>query len=143
MTHTTDQSAEAARAAHEKLMRDLQQLEDGVRAESGIAELAAGLSRVQGDVAAHFESEEQGGYMSDVIDRAPQVNARVQKLLAEHTRLLRSLEQLIAASRAGSAGTIAPLRQRTAHWIAAVREHEAAENRLVQKVYSRDECAED
>jgi hemerythrin len=142
MTHTTDLAAEAL-AAHEKLMQHLQELEARAGHETGLAELAAGLSRVRSDVTAHFEFEQQGGYMSDVLDRAPHMCPRIDKLLAQHAELLESLDELITRARGGTEQTIASLRQRTAQWIAAVRAHESAENRLVQKVFSREECAED
>lgn len=84
--------------------RELQQEVDEIRrwwsqvAEMGrpnFYEMAMRLRPFRAHLAAHFESEEQGGYMSDVVRAAPRLQDRVNALQRQHSELLWHIDSLI------------------------------------------------
>jgi hypothetical protein len=93
----------------------------------------------------HFAFEEQGGYMSLVLERFPNRHREVQELLAEHRQLAEALAALReTAEKTAPASPLDPaLLQKIKDWIARVRQHEARENGLVQDSCNQDIYAED
>jgi iron-sulfur cluster repair protein YtfE (RIC family) len=124
-------------------MADLRELEQVVRPGSaeGLAELRARLDATRSRIIEHFRSEEQNGYMDVVRKREPRLERSIQQLAEEHHQLARSLDVLIARTRATSLGD--PLREAVREWIENVRQHESRETDLVQDAFSLDIGAED
>ncbi len=88
----------------------------------------------------HMALEERDGYLPIVRQRLPNADSVVEALVGEHPVLLAELAGIVVAlERAAVAG--APLEdalERLKRWIAAMRQHEACENRLVQEAYTLD-----
>jgi hemerythrin len=136
--------AEALVRAHKELLQDLQNLEAMTLrpAAKGPAELIARLERACTDLAAHFQLEEENGYLEDLRRRSPHLEHEIEQLRQEHRDLARSLKTVLAAAREGTAAEEA-VRQEVRHWINSVRKHERHENRLVQDAYNVDLGPED
>ncbi len=65
---------------------------EGFEAAKGA--LVAKLRALREMVQAHFAFEEEGGYMSEVLRKAPRFLPEVERLEAQHTEILRSLDGL-------------------------------------------------
>ncbi len=87
----------------------------------------------------HFELEEEGGFMEDILWRWPQAASQVDALRAEHTRLLQEAERLIHRSDQVMNGPPARAWAEACHrLLSAIREHERKENRLIQELFYID-----
>src|SRR5271166_5081053 len=112
--------------AHAALLADLEKLEDATRPASGarLTELRARLGRTRTHILAHFQYEEQNGYMDLIRKREPHLERAIQQLAEEHRQLAETLAalttQMRADTRIGS-----PLRGAIRAWIERVRQHEA------------------
>ncbi len=62
--------------------------------EAAKGPLVAKLRALRETVQAHFAFEEEGGYMSDVLRKAPRFLPEVERLEAQHTEILRDLDRL-------------------------------------------------
>ncbi len=62
--------------------------------EAAKASLVAKLRALREMVQAHFAFEEEGGYMSEVLRKAPRFLPEVERLEAQHTQILRDLDRL-------------------------------------------------
>jgi hemerythrin-like domain-containing protein len=109
---------------------------------SAVAAMFQQLSLV---VLEHFEHEEQGGYFTEVIERAPRLSERADALLSEHPAMATQLVTLrtFAARRDEPVQWFASLSEMFERFVECFRAHETAENQLVQEAYSDDIGAED
>jgi hypothetical protein len=130
--------------AHRNLFHELRGLIEAMRCSplEPSAKLAAQLGSVRADILAHFQFEEQNGYMTSVLEIHPHLARAVQHLQADHKNLLRSLDELTARVRS------APLlnhelQDAVITWVGAVQHHERSENVLVQDAFNLDLSAED
>jgi hypothetical protein len=130
--------------AHAQLLSDLSELAHEIRTTShtSLKEFKASLRKAQTDVAAHFRLEEQNGYMDAVKGRSPASDRAIQRLLAEHGKLMKTLDGLITLTTR-SAGVTDRLRNKTLLWIQSVRAHERRENELIQEAFNTDIAADD
>jgi hypothetical protein len=143
MTKKEISIAESLSRAHEALQRDLQALEECIAPDSGksVASIRARLKTTQRHILEHFRFEEQNGYMEKVRRREPRLEHAIDQLVLEHRQLAGSLETLLEAARDASSSDAFPVNIR--QWIAAVRQHENCEDRLVQDAFNYDIGAED
>lgn len=88
----------------------------------------------------HFDLEESGGFMRDVIDLSPESCNKVEQLRREHHQFTAALDKLIETLRAmpnQDQAMIQKLRMELSDLIVALRDHENEEHRLIQKAYYR------
>lgn len=102
----------------------------GAITEANWSGVNAELDRLFDTVNSHFELEESGGYLVDVLTADPTTEPELAKLEAAHARLQETLREirLLAAGRE----SWDPLRELFLKWIDHLAAHEAAENRLLQ-----------
>jgi ElaB/YqjD/DUF883 family membrane-anchored ribosome-binding protein len=89
----------------------------------------------------HFDLEEDGGFMADLVGHVPRMSDKIDALEAEHAELLDTLESIIAdLKRADSLSQWenAKLKVRISSLLKALRKHEAAECALIQEAYYQD-----
>lgn len=136
--------AEGLRQAHARLSKDLEKLEDDIRAESAIsiAALRSRLNATYKHISAHFQFEERGGYMQAVVRREPHLVPTVEALGEEHRLLNHSLTAIIKMAHDAN-NLDDELRGKIRTWIERVRRHEEAENDLVQDAFYQDVGPED
>jgi len=101
------------------------------------AEARQYLAELRDHVAQHFRCEEAGGYMGAVLQRRPQSERVVRRLLAEHGPLMQGLDALLR--EAGTAKQIDDgFRARVGAWAELLRRHETEENVLVEDAFNQD-----
>lgn len=131
-------------AAHRELLGSLRQLEQAADAlpDDDEGELMARLEGTRARLDDHFRFEEANGYMQSVLDRAPQLERKVQHLRDEHGELRQSLAAL---TREAEGAQVASRRFRAGlkEWVGRLRDHEKRENLLVEDVFNSDVAAED
>ncbi len=94
------------------------------------------------DLQKHFDLEEEGGFMSGVLEVAPQKRPVVERLGREHAgaaaKLADAIGSLKALARPDSA-KLAALRTSVGEVFQLLREHENAETELLLDTYLQDE----
>lgn len=89
----------------------------------------------------HFELEEEGGFMAEILSESPEAINQVKKLEAEHGQIVSELDGIIADLKKIHEKEIPKLediRSRVTQLMATIRNHEAAENELIQTVYYQE-----
>jgi len=89
----------------------------------------------------HFDLEEEGGYLAEIIAEAPHTYNDVKNLEAQHEQFTCDLSGIILALKQMenyNAEKLKECRENLAKLISALREHEKTENTLVQTAYSTD-----
>lgn len=91
-------------------------------------------------VRTHFATEEYGGYFREIVELAPRLSSRADRLEREHGELLAIAEQLAKDIRHACESRIwrFAIRVDFERFLHRCQEHEAAENTLVQDAYLQD-----
>jgi hypothetical protein len=141
------------RAEHEHLMKEVREIRAIIAAETPAeqfpqmrVELVQRLRDLANDLPRHFDLEEAGGFMSEVLRKAPQKAHIVQRLLREHAEIARQLNAVVLdveAVRDRDDWTDGDIPRRTTAVISLLEEHEAAEASLIQETYLQDEGGPD
>jgi hypothetical protein len=124
---------------HAALHHDLGRLREALTAPEPARQY---LAELRDHVAQHFRCEEEGGYMAAVLQRQPQVERVVQKLLAEHRPMLTELDALLKEARTAKQIDDG-FRARVQAWAELLKRHEAEENVLVEDAFNQDMGQED
>lgn len=122
--------------AHRELGRHLSNL-DALLEASGQdrSRLVEEIEQVRRHVFSHFDFEEAGGYLSEVVERDPNRQPLVESLQQQHDELRQSLDELLAAT---AELTLQELKSAIRSWIQHLLSHEARENRLVIETFDFD-----
>lgn len=104
------------------------------------AALRAGLRELREHLRAHFQQEEQGGFMEESIARMPRLAPAAAAIMREHPGLLAELDALIERLSAGdiSAESWARAGRDFERFSATMTAHERSENAVVQEGYNED-----
>ncbi len=87
----------------------------------------------------HFDLEEDGGFMADVVDTAPHEKRKVDQLHSEHDEFLEELESITAALKLMyEPSGMHLLGERLSKLNSGLHDHEALERDLIGFVYSQD-----
>jgi hypothetical protein len=132
-------SLESTRTEHRELMRVVSEVEeclDGPPDREGrwIGRLAGKLPTLAGSLRAHFAEERGGALYQDIPLKHPRFSRQLERLAAEHGRILETVEALIRAAETLRLAEIHELREYNARLqllIANIRRHEAEENELI------------
>lgn len=116
---------------HTELREHAARLESLVAGDRPIAALGAELAAVEKILARHFQMEEMGGYMSFVLEAAPEEEERLRRLRGDHDDLWGRLRQLRGLVDRGAPRE--ELRPRIDEWLGLLRSHETAEHRLIER----------
>ena len=93
------------------------------------------------DLEKHFDLEEEGGFMSDILAIAPQHSHTVEKLESEHQQMLVKLEDAISQLKAieiKNTEKIEAACQTIHEMLEILTTHEAAEGDLIESTYLND-----
>ncbi|MEQ8847744.1 hemerythrin domain-containing protein [Botrimarina sp.] len=109
----------------------------GRRDADAVRDLASELTD---ELAEHFRHEEDGGYFTDALRKAPQLAPAARDLVAQHGPLMESAEALNSMAQSGV--------ESDAWWdriegdldvfSQQLRRHEAGERDLLQRAYNED-----
>lgn len=86
----------------------------------------------------HMDLEEEGGFMKEIINEAPETAREVERLEKEHQQITAALDNTLAALKEISGKNdlrITDVRAKVAGLVATILAHEKAENDLIQKAY--------
>jgi iron-sulfur cluster repair protein YtfE (RIC family) len=134
--------------------------EDHHRLESIITQLTTEITRVppaafdgwklsllrklrdfQNELRKHFDLEEHGGFMEEVISHAPRYVSRVEALVSEHEEVCESLDAILTDLKAATSPAMwreARIAPRLTEMFETLKEHESEENSLIQDTYFQD-----
>ena len=104
------------------------------------------LRDLANELVEHFQLEEEGGFMSEVLSRLPQKARIVQGLEREHAEITRRLDKVVIdveAVRQGNDSDVLDIRRQTTAVLSLLDDHEAAESALIQEAYLQDEGGPD
>lgn len=90
----------------------------------------------------HFDLEEEGGFMTDVVKIAPQNISAVQKLESEHETMNAMMEEILTSLKDQKEKDdlkLEALRQCIGEFFEVLESHEAAEGDLIESTYLQDE----
>jgi hypothetical protein len=142
MLETTASFVTELSQEHDSLLGQLSHVQEAFHepTRGSASTLADRLQALKTSLLRHFFFEEQGGYMSQVLEQAPHLYRSAQELLAEHHRLGLELDALIESAIAVPLDRLPPvaLQQRVEQWMLLVRQHEARENQLIQGTCNQD-----
>ena len=132
-------------AEHRELMRKVAELRQWWEQldELGsprFGEMGDRLSELREVLATHFADEEEGGYLASALAVAPQFSERAAQLQKQHAEFLQTLERIIADLKAPEPRCQGwnEARLRVEKFLAQLRQHEAAENAIVQSAFGDD-----
>ena len=92
----------------------------------------------------HFEHEEEGGFLRDVLREVPNSQRQVQTLKREHTEIEEALDQvLVDLGKLEDAGDTERINERIEAMTLQLVNHETTEQHLVQRAYYREYGAGD
>ena len=89
----------------------------------------------------HFDFEEESGFIQEIVDRAPETLNHAKELKKEHGEIVQVLDTIITELKSMDylqEEKLLQIREQVATFVASIREHENAENELVQKVYCQE-----
>lgn len=99
------------------------------------------LRDFQNELVKHFDLEEDGGFMDDVIRRAPQESKKAEVLETEHRDFLSELDGITGMLKQindRNRTELPTVRARVLALIERLHEHEASERDLIYRVYFQD-----
>lgn len=133
---------------HECLKRDLSDIHDEATKEVSDAafpdwrlEFMWRLRDFKNHLLKHFDLEEEGGFMNEILTEKPEAVGQVKRLEAEHDQILLDLDRILAdlkAMEGKQEDRLGEIRDRVIRLISTIRDHEAAESELIQTVYYQE-----
>ncbi len=89
----------------------------------------------------HFDLEEEGGFMNELISEAPQAMNSIKKLEAEHDQIVANLDGILTSLKELELiddNKLGDILKRVTQLMSSIQDHESAENELMQKVYCQE-----
>jgi len=89
----------------------------------------------------HFDLEEEGGFMHDVIEVAPREVRRVEKLKMDHEVIIADLDRLLVRLKnleQKDVKRLKEIRSGLHELMSTLRQHETEEHVLLQRAYYRE-----
>lgn len=145
MSNVRPDIASSIEADHARLKALMAELADEVNAEVTAPEFAAWkvaflwrLRDFENQLLKHFDLEEDGGFMTDLLRLKPQWAARIAQLGDEHAQIRTRLDVLIGhlkATRDLGSFSAPGFRREVHDLLDLIRAHEALECELIQSAY--------
>ncbi len=89
----------------------------------------------------HFDLEEEGGFMKEILTEKPEAMSKVKKLEAEHNQILSDLDGILKDLKMMDVrdfSKIEDIRNRVTQLVSTIHAHESAEQELMQAVYCQE-----
>ncbi|MFQ5652385.1 MAG: hypothetical protein ACE5IY_20840 [bacterium] len=89
----------------------------------------------------HFDLEEEGGFMQEILERAPEVHGKLRQLEMEHEKIVTDLDAILSALKTmafRNESKLEGIRSQVLQLLSDIRTHEAAENELIQTIYCQE-----
>lgn len=136
---------EALLKEHREVMKHINDLREWVKeiGELGVphfGELGTRLQPLRDELSRHFAEEEEGGYLSVALSRAPRFSREAEELQEQHAQFLKDLNTLIDKLHE-SEPPFSSWQQACAEFeeiLTRIRRHEGRENAIVQAAFETD-----
>lgn len=146
MSITTQESVHPALLdAHTEVERQLDQFSHWKTelcelGQPRFGEMGMRLGEIRQLLAAHFAAEEEGGYLAPALSAAPQFTRRAADLRHQHREFLRDLDEMVVRLTSSPAQfpTWSDACREFDELLARLRDHEHAENEIVQTALELD-----
>jgi hemerythrin-like domain-containing protein len=148
MTEQSRQLATRIQDEHARLEEIIQEIKDELNRPvdvDGFAdwklEFMWKVRDFQNELTKHFDLEEDGGFMEDVISRAPRFAPQIKTLEEEHTDAVKRLDGITATLKQLSAfdgQAWSEITDEIMKLFDSLEDHEAAERDLILEVYFQD-----
>jgi hypothetical protein len=119
------------------IRHEIAELNHTSRPLEALATLREKLEHLLLELRGHFAEEEEGGCLEEAEARCPSLGPQAKHLMRENSQLVRALERVLATAKDQSANSHA-LRKQFEPFATDLREHECAENRLLQTALGGD-----
>ncbi len=136
---------ERIRAQHMALRQQIRALEQLFEQRNGADDLRVRrtLALLEGfdpTLREHFAVEERGGYFSEVLQVAPRLSRRAERLQQNHLEFSRRLDRLLELTRdaVGAPDKWERVTAGVADFLRELNFHEDAENELVREAFMHD-----
>ena len=99
------------------------------------------INKMAAELSEHFEQEEDGGFMSDILKNVPQKKHAISQLKAEHemmTQDISVIQRCIKETKSLDETQIVNLSHQINEFLDLLTAHEAAENLLLEDIYLRN-----
>lgn len=133
----TSRASGSLAAEHAALRPRIVELRTLLEGDFSWDEARVALVQFRSALQLHFALEESGGYLSEVLARAPEQATTLARLESEHSRMRADLTRLLAEALV--AREKADLRQSVREFLTGLAEHEKCENEVSQLVLATDE----
>ena len=134
--HDSQKLAEAVLRQHAALNQQIDSLNEILQQQFDWSQLGDMMENLEECLGRHFDLEEQGGYLSEVLEAAPRSQPQVDRLLKEHQLMIETLRQ--ARDLTSDGASRQELRTLLGGWLDLFHDHEARENRLALNVFNTD-----
>ncbi|MBX3433036.1 MAG: hemerythrin domain-containing protein [Pirellulales bacterium] len=138
---TNHKLADAVQVDHHELnglLADIRkQFADQRRSKRALEKLVTQLAEL---CEGHFQREEEGGYMREAVQQAPQLASRAKTLGDEHEPLQEAIEKLRILVHSGveSAAWWVRVQSDFSSFAKTISRHESEENALLQEAFTQD-----
>jgi hypothetical protein len=130
---------------HECIQRDMRRIKDEVTREISFddfpdwrLEFLWRMRDFRLHVLKHIDLEEEGGFMHEILEEAPEVFNAVKKLEDEHEEIIHLMDDILESLRKmeyKDDDKISAIREQVLKLIKIIRAHEEEESELIQKAY--------
>ncbi len=135
------------RDEHQRLGTQLDQVRDMFREtvlrgrydRHAVSALVQRLLALRDELAEHFRQEEIGGYLEEIIARAPTLSAAVRLVERQHVQMLQELGRVIHGTQRADPLALARLKEQFDRFAMRLAAHEQMEDRLLQQAFQVDE----
>ena len=125
----------------DQLKAALDGLDIGSRDVEQLRRLAAQIESLREHLQEHFDNEEKHGVYQAILDVIPDVGAAIHRFTAEHQRMIEILEMGRIHAQRGEPCEVGPLKTDLDNFLGMMRQHERAEEALLQRAIAEDAAA--
>jgi hypothetical protein len=139
MTKTERPISEKVLRAHREIDGELKRLEEVIAPSGfpGMGSLHTNLDKAYSLLIEHFRIEEEEGYMTEVLKKAPNTDRIVRDLQEQHKTLSHTLGDLMDDVKIMEA-ELEKLCAKLREWIEMAQAHELRESSLLTEVFGAD-----
>jgi hypothetical protein len=144
-SQTSQQLAQEALEEHKTIHFYLDQVcqtLDGLRLDLSDVEpmrrLAAQIEGLKERLQEHHQLEERGGLFRSILDALPEARVEISRLIKDHEKMIEILEMARIHAQCGEAAEADALRVDLERFLGMFREHEQAEEHLLERAMARE-----
>ena len=137
----TEAALEEHRQIHfylDQITLSLENLREGLADAEPMRRLGAQLQSLRERIGEHQQAEEQGGLFLAALDILPQARQELRQLRLQHQRIIEILEMARIHAQYGDPSEAPALRKDLLHFLELMREHERAEEALLERAIEQE-----